>query len=135
MLTFLLLGLSAGGGGFKTDSDISGNTVLRERELHRWQPDEVPGVSDGMEDTSGGTGQAWDQFEANERLFGIKSDFDEEIYTTKLDRDHPEYPRRAATAARTAAEIEGQSIAGLSSHVAEERGHVHDDSGMDEEDK
>ncbi|KAF8544066.1 hypothetical protein BDD12DRAFT_725027 [Trichophaea hybrida] len=123
-------------GGFKTDSDISGNTAHRERELHRWQPDESPDVNTGLEDTSSGPGQGWNQFEANERLFGVKSDFDENIYTTKLDRDHPEYKTRAAAAARIAAEIEGQSTSGLSAHVAEERGLVApDDSGMDEEDK
>lgn len=123
-------------GGFKTDTDISGNTAQRERELHRWQPDESAEVGLGLEDTSAGPGQGWNQFEANERLFGVKSDFDENIYTTKLDRDHPEYHRRAAAAARIAAEIEGQSSAGLNSHVAEERGiATADDSGMDEEDK
>lgn len=123
------------GGGFKTDSDISANTAYRERELLRWQPDEVPDVSGGLEVTSGSG--AWDQFETNERLFGVRSEFDENVYTTELNRDHPDYPRRAATAARIAAEIEGQSTTGLSLHVAEERGHaaVHDDSGRDEEDK
>ena len=29
-------------------------------------------------------GGKWDQFEANERLFGTKSDFDENVYTTRL---------------------------------------------------
>jgi PAB1-binding protein PBP1 len=122
--------------GFKTDADISGNAALRERELHRWQPDEQPGVGLGLEDPSTDNGPGWNQFEANERLFGVRSDFDENIYTTRLDRSHPEYERRATEAARIAAEIEGQSTIGLSAHVAEERGlAVPDDSGMDEEDK
>ena len=28
----------------------------------------------------------WDQFETNEALFGVKSTFDEELYTTKLEK-------------------------------------------------
>lgn len=120
-------------GGFKTDTDISGNAAHRERELHRWQSDSPANVVIGLEDGASGS---WNQFEANERLFGVKSDFDENIYTTKLDRSHPEYQRRAAEAARIAAEIEAQSASGLNSHIAEERGIVvPDDSGMDEEDK
>jgi len=64
----------------------------------------------------------------------VKSNFDENIYTTKLDRAHPEYPRRAADAARIAAEIE--RTGSLNAHDAEERGRAAvDDSGMDEEDK
>lgn len=119
---------------FKTDADISGNTQHRERELHRWQPDESTDIGLGLEESTAGPSQGWNQFEANERLFGVKSDFDENIYTTKLDRDHPEYQRRAAAAAKIAAEIEGSSS--LNSHIAEERGlTIPDDSGMDEEDK
>lgn len=122
---------------FKTDTDISGNQAIRERDLQPWQPDEGADSGLGLEDnTSRGNGQVWNQFEANERLFGVKSDFDENIYTTKLDRSHPEYSQREAAAAKIAAEIEGQSTAGLNAHIAEERGlNVVDDSGMDEEDK
>jgi PAB1-binding protein PBP1 len=130
----VLLTLHTGVPGFKTDADISGNAQHRERELHRWQPDESSELGLGLEESTAGPGQGWNQFEANERLFGVKSDFDENIYTTKLDRDHPEYQRRAAAAARIAAEIEGSSP--LNTHIAEERGlAVPDDSGMDEEDK
>lgn len=32
------------------------------------------------------TFRGWDQFEANATLFGVKSTFDEELYTTKLER-------------------------------------------------
>lgn len=85
--------------------------------------------------SSKAAGGGWDQFAANEKLFGVKSDYDENIYTTTLDRSHPEYQRLEAAAAKIAAEIEGQSTAGLNAHVAEERGITVDDSGMDEEDK
>ena len=64
----------------------------------------------------------------------MKSTFDENIYTTKLDKSHPLYQQREAEAARIAKEIEGQ--AAKSAHIAEERGSAWvDDSGMDEEDK
>lgn len=122
--------------GFRTDTDISGGTgPARERELHRWEPtaEDVAAGTVGLEEgtSSGGT---WDQFAENERLFGLKSNFDENIYTTKLDKSHPLYHQREAHAARIAKEIEGQSA--KSAHVAEERGAAWvDDSGMDEEDK
>lgn len=80
------------------------------------------------------SGGGWDQFAENERLFGLKSNFDENIYTTKLDKSHPLYQQREAQAARIAKEIESQIV--KNAHVAEERGAVWvDDSGMDEEDK
>lgn len=122
------------GGGFKTDSDISGNIATRERELRRWQPEEAPENGLSLDDQRSGPNQGWDQFEANKRLFGIDSKFDENAYTTTLDRSHPQYQQREAKAAKIAADIEGQ--ASTSAHVAEERGlNVPDDSGMDEEDK
>lgn len=122
--------------GFRTDTDISGCTgPARERELHRWEPtsDDVASRTLGLEEGASSSG-AWDQFAENERLFGLKSNFDENIYTTKLDKSHPLYQQREADAARIAKEIEGQ--AAKSVHVVEERGSAWvDDSGMDEEDK
>lgn len=122
--------------GFRTDTDISGGTgPARERELHRWEPtpDDVASRTLGLEEGTSSSG-AWDQFAENERLFGLKSNFDENIYTTKLDKGHPLYQEREAKAAKIAKEIEGQ--AAKSTHIAEERGStLVDDSGMDEEDK
>jgi PAB1-binding protein PBP1 len=64
----------------------------------------------------------------------VKSDYDENIYTTTIDRTNPLYKQRLANAERIAREIENSSA--MNSHVAEERGYVvGDDSGMDEEDK
>ncbi|KAF3936465.1 hypothetical protein ABW19_dt0207485 [Dactylella cylindrospora] len=127
-----------GTGQFKTDVDISGNQPVRERELQRWQADEGIGGG-GLEEApeSQSPEKKWDQFETNERLFGVKSDFDENIYTTKIDTSHPLHKQREAAAARIAREIEQStgSGAGLSAHQAEERGLKVDDSGVDEEDK
>lgn len=66
--------------------------------------------------SSGGT---WDQFAANERLFGLKTDYNEHYYTTAIDKAHPQYRERMAAAERTAREIERSAPA--TSHVAEER--------------
>ncbi|EWC45764.1 hypothetical protein DRE_05101 [Drechslerella stenobrocha 248] len=100
-----------GTGQFKTDVDISGNQPIRERELQRWQADDTA-LGGGLEDPtdSHGPEKKWDQFETNERLFGVRSDFDENIYTTKIDTSHPLHRQRG-------------------------RGLKVDDSGVDEEDK
>ena len=140
MLTLYHHSPGALAGTFRTDTDISGNLSLRERELLRWQPDEA--AKDlSLEETNlnpGQTpGQAWNQFEANERLFGVKSDFHPDIYTTKLDRSHPLYQQREAMADKIAREIESSGIGpNMNPHLAEERGVAWgDDSGKDEEDR
>ncbi|KAF2840636.1 hypothetical protein M501DRAFT_930469 [Patellaria atrata CBS 101060] len=117
-------------GGFKTDADISGNLAIRERNLQRWEPADSGNVDLSLESSPAG----WDQFEANERLYGVKSTFDENIYTTKIDRTVPGYKQKEADAERIAREINSSS--NTNAHIAEERGQdVIDDSGLDEEDK
>lgn len=107
--------------------------MARERELRKWQPEEAPSTALGLEESSN-SGQGWDQFAANEKMFNVVSTYDENIYTTTLDRSNPKYAELEAKAAKIAAEIEGQTSS--SAHIAEERGLVvPDDSGMDEEDK
>lgn len=112
--------------GFRTDTDISGHLSIRERDLQRWQG--PTGGDPTM--TLGATGE-WDQFEANEQRFGLKSDYDENLYTTKIDRSHPLHRLRENEAERVAAEI----MADVSSnaHTREERGI--DNAGVDEEDR
>lgn len=58
---------------------------------------------------AGGAGgkNTWDQFSANEQLFGVRASFDEEVYTTKLDRSAPDFKERERRAARIASEIIG----------------------------
>lgn len=127
--------LTVAGAGFRTDADITASTNFSnrgERELRRWEPSHDDPVSMSLEDSSSSAG--WDQFAVNEKLFGVKTDFDENIYTTKLDKSHPLYSQREARAAKIAREIESSGGA-ISAHVAEERGLAYDDSGMDEEDK
>jgi PAB1-binding protein PBP1 len=103
-------------GGFRTDAAISNSRGPIGRDLQRWEPDTKdvdPNMS--LERSSG----VWDQFATNERLFGLKTDYDETIYTTAIDTAHPAYRQRVALADRTAREIE--KSAPVTSHVAEER--------------
>ncbi|KKY30897.1 hypothetical protein UCDDA912_g09155 [Diaporthe ampelina] len=120
--------------GFQTDSGISGERFGGQRELKRW-------VADGPGDVDGSLEKAtdnkpWDQFAANEEKFGLKTDYDENIYTTSIDRNHPSYKARMAKADQMAREIERSNP--VSSHVAEERVMDYSgpaDGGLDEEEK
>jgi hypothetical protein len=115
---------------FRTDTDISGNLSFRERTLKKWDPAGDTAVDLSLDSSNAG----WDQFETNERLYNVKSDYDENMYTTTIDRSHPEFKAREARAERIAREIEKSTTQNV--HVAEERGHkAVDDSGLDEEDK
>ncbi|KDQ14804.1 hypothetical protein BOTBODRAFT_55014 [Botryobasidium botryosum FD-172 SS1] len=132
---------------FRTDTDISNATNggnIRQRELQAWKPDgpdtpdsSLPAPTFGKTDDEATFGAAatngsWDQFVVNEQLFGVTTNFDEEIYTTKLDRSAPDYKDRERKAQQIANEILG--TASSNPHIAEERNLV-DDSGKNEEDK
>ncbi|RIA96057.1 hypothetical protein C1645_755905 [Glomus cerebriforme] len=123
------------GSGFRTDTDISGRSEIRERELHKWTPDEsgelMKGLEDDINSDSGNT--SWDQFAANEQLFGIKTDFNEEIYTTKLDRSRADFKERERQAIAIANEITRSSTTNV--HLLEERGFIVEESQMDEEER
>lgn len=104
-----------------TDSSISQSYhVDLERELERWVPDEdVPDCSDLENVFDDPWKRGWNQFEVNKTLFGVTSTFDEELYTTKLERG-PRTRELEEQALRIAREIEGENTRDL--HVAEERG-------------
>ncbi|KAG1773434.1 hypothetical protein EDD22DRAFT_857547 [Suillus occidentalis] len=135
------------GDSFRTDADISKNKSVRERELQAWQPTTTAAASSphpvvahheglGDEVTFGpgsGANVSWDQFAANEQMFGVTTTFDEEVYTTKLDRTAADYKERERKAQRIASEILNGAI--NNPHVAEERNLNVDDSGVNEEDK
>lgn len=110
--------------GFKTDTQVTGNAFdRREKQLQAWGAGpssnslgSLGAAGGGIEDdlqglsleTAGpaaaGRGQ-WDQFAANEKLYGLKSDYDDELYTTKLDRSGADYRQREAKAAQLEREI------------------------------
>jgi len=72
----------------------------------------------------------WDQFRANEQLFSVHASFDEDIYTTPLDKSKIEQ-KQIDKAERIAREIESTTSTNI--HVMEERGHKIQGS-FDEED-
>ncbi|KAL2011709.1 hypothetical protein VTN00DRAFT_4427 [Thermoascus crustaceus] len=119
--------------GFRTDGDISGNLAIRERNLQRWEPGPDANIDMSLESTTTSTA-GWDQFEANERLFGTTTSYDENLYTTRIDRSDPSYKQKEAEAARIAREIENSATD--NAHVREERGLApENDGGHDEEEK
>ncbi|RIB10029.1 hypothetical protein C2G38_2005399 [Gigaspora rosea] len=120
--------------GFRTDADISGRTEIRERELHKWTPDESGESLKGLEDDINpeSANASWDQFAVNEQLFGLTTDYNEEIYTTKLDRSKADYKERERKAINIANEITREST--TNAHMLEERGYIVEDQ-MDEEER
>ncbi|BGO89396.1 hypothetical protein NBRC10512_006312 [Rhodotorula toruloides] len=123
---------------FRTDTDISGAYLLgKERQLQAWGASSGGGIEDSVDGGIGGLeddglgrstkgaagGRGWDQFAANERQFGLRTDYDDEIYTTKLDRSGADYKERERRAAQLEREImKGGSALANNAHVAEERG-------------
>ena len=104
--------------------------AFRERTLQRWDPSSDTTANLSLESSNNST--QWDQFATNEKLFGVRSDYDENLYTTIIDRNHPQYAERAALAEKKAREIEGSSA--LNAHVREERSeNVTGDKDADEE--
>ncbi|CCC67249.1 hypothetical protein NCAS_0A06910 [Naumovozyma castellii] len=118
---------------FKTDVDIS-RREFKERELQRWTPDgDTAAFDSSSAQTLEESSSTWDQFAVNEKKFGVKSTFDEHFYTTKINKNDPQYQQRLKEADKIAKEIESQNTFG-NVHLAEDRGVIIDDSGMDEED-
>ncbi|KAG7389120.1 Ataxin 2-like [Phytophthora pseudosyringae] len=125
-------GASAVSGGFRTDTEISGQKGehLFGRELEAASSWLDPALDTGaLEEAPNGRrhsknqGKAgWNQFEANEKLFGVVSSYDENIYTTKLDKSKISTEQSRA-AEKLAQEIERQSAAG-NFHLQEERGQA-----------
>lgn len=76
--------------------------------------------------------QKWDQFQVNEDKFGVTTTFDENEYTTEIDRKGPDYEQRERQAARIASEIEASSSDNI--HIREERNQAIAED-YDEEDR
>lgn len=89
--------------------------------MQAWQPEAAEGTVQGataapalgnrdeMTFGAGAAGGSWDQFAVNEKLFGVKAGFDEEAYTTKLDRNAPDFKEKERKAQQIANEIMGVS--------------------------
>lgn len=119
---------------FQTDTEISANNAANKpRELQKWQADPaIPGAepspTNGSNDnaaagpnakvngkhavdaeTFGAAGGKWDQFETNSRLFGTQTSYQEELYTTKLNKSGADFKAREKEAEKLANEIMGVS--------------------------
>lgn len=82
-----------------------------------------------LESEPGQKGKAsgrWDQFAANQQLFGTATSYNEDLYTTKLDAGASGISVQEAE--RLAAEIQAGTTSNR--HLAEERGAHIDDSGV-----
>ncbi|WRT68242.1 uncharacterized protein IL334_005218 [Kwoniella shivajii] len=136
--------------GFQTDTDISKSSGPIERELKPWVPDSTSPPSKNNNNGSNGNqvngsvrdvdtfgtltaNIPWDQFETNEKLFGVKTNYQEELYTTKLNKNTADFKKREKEAERLANEIMGTTS--KNTHIQEERGQAAEDSAKDEEEK
>eukprot|EP00210_Caulerpa_lentillifera_P006329 g6045.t1 len=100
------------------------------RTLQRWVPEDETSASLSDFDDSKHEVGAWDQFQENEKLFGLKTDFDMDLYTTPLRVNESKYS--VAEADELAREIRNSTSTNL--HLQEERGQfIFDDSGLNEE--
>lgn len=127
-------GNNSNNGGIGTDSAISKKRgdFGKERELHRWSPEESGETVPSLNSFNDNSTTQWDQFATNEKLFGLKTDFNEEIYTTKLDRNSANVRANEANAERIAKEIMMASTGG-NVHLAEERGQRVEGNGFEDE--
>ncbi|KAJ1635023.1 LsmAD domain-containing protein [Pavlovales sp. CCMP2436] len=108
----------------RADTEISTGAHGKERELQAWSGEgAAAAVSlDDWDHTSRKKQFAgWDQFSVNEDKFGVTTSYNENLYTTTLDRSAISKEAEAA-AAKLAAEIEGT----VATHAlqAEERGQT-----------
>jgi hypothetical protein len=101
---------------FQTDREIRGRGQMSRQELQNLDGRELmmwEGGGDGageamnltLGDDSNEHGGGWDQFAVNEKQFGVKSTYREDLYTTKLDMSKISHSQREA-AERIAKEIE-----------------------------
>ena len=84
-------------------------------------------------ESTGESAGGWDQFQTNEQRFGLKSDYDENYYTTRIDTSHPLHQIREQNAERIARAIESETPVNV--HVREERGLHTENDGLDEEER
>ena len=111
----ILIRCAGAASGFRSDTEISGSKAGQERELKPWVAPPETGVGQALESSM--SSGSWDQFQTNENLFGVTSDYNEDMYTTRIDKSHPNYRQREAAAQRMALRM-GDSSAGESNEAA-----------------
>ena len=121
-------------GGFVTDADITKREFMGGQERTLQSCNFLLGNQSGnsleAEIETNGKNTVWDQFSVNQKLFGYKSTWDENLYTTKLDSNRitPEMEKEAARLAREIERGEGGGRMGdhinQNIHVMMERNQV-----------
>lgn len=140
---------------FKIDSQttLSSSAGTRNKPLQAWSPTVEQHSTQFQYDQLASDSNSWDQFATNDRITGTKTNYHEDIYTTKLDRSGPDFRARESRAAQLEKEILNVSSHARSFlcgsltpfdrqgnglkhnvHMVEERNLV-DDTGLDEEDR
>lgn len=121
---------------FRTDADISGGLRGENRTLQKWgggtgnDNQGIGGLEDSLEGTTMGgsdstfnsSGKGWDQFAVNEKLFGAKTNYQEELYTTKLDKSGADFKAREKRAIQLANEIQNVRERGIGDFRGVSRG-------------
>jgi len=88
-------------------NDASGRTLHRkERELVRWAAASGDEAHELLDDDEAPGQEPYDQFAAN----NVEDSFDEAMYTSNLDKSHPEYARAAKEAAASEDRIMSQEV-------------------------
>lgn len=122
---------------FKTDKEITkqSHSNRSNRTLQKFEGGDDDELFGSLEDINRGKGEKFDQFAVNEKEFGVKSTYSNDLYTTKLDRDDEFYKLNEKRAEEIEKEISLLEV--TNRHVAEERGLViqHEDGDEDEESK
>ncbi|TBU10394.1 LsmAD domain-containing protein, partial [Hamiltosporidium tvaerminnensis] len=111
--------------GFFIDGDFMGKKEDKKSDLVHFECKNGESESFNVKESKN-----WDQFKANEQLFGIKSSFDESQYTVVLDKNSEFYKKNVEHAKKLAQEILSKKC--TDRHRMEERGHFYD---INEEEK
>ena len=121
---------------FKTDSGITSKLSPTSKVLQPWQGENVQESSASFYSLGSTPKKSkWDQFRANQRLFGVTISFDESQYTTPINRDNPDYLKRMERADLIAREIETKRANGFNmaidgARTAEQHGDEEDEEAL-----
>ncbi|OAG29567.1 hypothetical protein NEDG_00700 [Nematocida displodere] len=114
---------------FLTDTEIGKKKTGRQREFQPFFQTKEKEPREKERNRYDNKPGEWDQFKANEEMFGVKSEFDESMYTTVLDKNSEEYKKHSEEAEKLARKMTSGNSS--SYHVNEERGH-HTDKTEDQ---
>jgi hypothetical protein len=123
---------------FKLDSDISNiNNIYSSKAVEKLVKYEVKEedkniyMNKKLEDDED---ENWDQFELNKKMYNVVSTYDENLYTTKLDKNKiTEEDKKYAD--KMYKEIMSSSNNENDIHILEDRGIIQENDDFDEEDK